>query len=197
MTKSSNSENKTEIFFLSLVFRLRVILSLGSRTHTVIMQENFWKSSVILSLTFPSCYRRKPRNEISHLRSTLLFFRRSLKEEDRGKPLGKDSWGSPMSTQVMPGPLTKHGGGPTDRLWLNCRNPTHTVAPISNPVVLSSESQRQGFKETILLPYLPSSAPKHEKQRRLPRTSTISNQIDLQDRGGCTFSKLPLYTKEN
>lgn len=91
------------------------------------MQENFWKSSVILSLKFPSCYRRKPRNEISHLRSTLLFFRRSLKEEDRGKPLGKDSWGSPMSTQVMPGPLTKHGGGPTDRLWLNCRNPTHTV----------------------------------------------------------------------
>ena len=70
-------------------------------------------------------------------------------------------------------------------------------APISNPVVLSSESQRQGFKETILLPYLPSSTPKHEKQRRLPRTSTISNQIDLQDRGGCTFSKLPLYTKEN
>ena len=99
-----------------MVFRLRVILSLVSRPHTVITQENFWKSSVILSLKVSDCYMRKSRNEILHLRFTLLFFRRSLKEEESGKPLGKDSWGSPGSGQAMPGPLTKHGGGPTDRL---------------------------------------------------------------------------------
>ena len=69
-------------------------------------------------------------------------------------------------------------------------------APILNQEVLSGESQRQGSRETILLPYPPSSAPKREKQKELPGTRTVSNQIDLQDRGGCPFSKLPPHTKE-
>lgn len=101
-----------------------------------------------------------------------------------------------MSAQVMPGPLTKHGGGPRPSL-IKLLESHSNCAPILNPMILSGESQRQGSKETVLLPYLPSSAAKHEKQRGLPRTSTISNRIDLQARGGCTFSKLPLYTKEN
>lgn len=90
----------------------------------------------------------------------------------------------------------KAWGGPRPSLIKLLESDSH-CAPILNPVVLSGESQRQGSKETVLLPYLPSSAPKCEKQRGLPRTSAISNQIDLQARGGCTFSKLPFYTKAN
>lgn len=153
-------------FFSSLVFRLRVILSSGSCTHTVIMQENFWKSSVIFAWNSPVATGEnlgmKFTPEIHFCCSSGEAWRRRTEEAT-----GEGFLGSPMSTQVMPGPLTKHGR-PHRQSLIKLSELDHTVAPISNPVVLSSESQRQGFKETILLPYLPSSAPKHEKQRRLP-----------------------------
>lgn len=58
VTKPSNPRDKGEIFFLPLVFPLRIILSLVSVTT----QENSWKSPVIFSLKFSSHYMRKPRN---------------------------------------------------------------------------------------------------------------------------------------
>lgn len=53
--------------------------------------------------------RENSRNEISHLRSTLAVLQDSLKEEDVEGNTGEGFWGSPMSTQVMPGPSQSMG----------------------------------------------------------------------------------------